>query len=361
MSMNRYFVYFLIGIAIFQFFSCARQITKAGTGAESIIYPPPPDTARIQFLTSISGSADITGNQSAFSKFILGESSPKPINKPYGIAVSGGKMYVCDLGINGLEIIDLTKNTFDYFTPGGKGLLQVPLNCFIDEDSILYVADGGRMQIVAFDKNLEFLAAFGEGEKFKPTDVFIHGNKIFVPDMNNNKVNVYSKETYSLLFSFPESDKTAQDYLFMPTNLCVTDDKVYVSDIGGFDIKIFDLEGKYLKTIGTHGDRIGQFARPKGIAVDDNSNLFVVDAGFENVQIFDKEGNIRMFFGGPYKGPGDMWLPAKVTISYDKLGFFQKFVDKEFTLKYLIFVSNQFGPDKINVYGAIRPNTKKTK
>ena len=91
------------------------------------------------------------------------------------------------------------------------------------------------------------------------------------------------------------------------------------------------------------------------IAVDRDTNLYVVDAGFENTQIFSSEGKLLMFFGGNYKGPGDMWLPAKVTLDYDNLGYFEKYVDPSFNLKYLIFVTNQFGPDKITIYGAVEP------
>ncbi|MEI7982770.1 MAG: hypothetical protein WCI71_14050, partial [Bacteroidota bacterium] len=113
--------------------------------------------------------------------------------------------------------------------------------------------------------------------------------------------------------------------------------------------------GKYLSTVGGNGSGLGQFARPKGIAVDNDENLYVVDASFENTQIFNKDGHVLLFFGGPYRGPGDMWLPAKVTIDYDNLKYFQKYVDQAFQLNYLIFVTNQYGPDKVNVYGAIRP------
>lgn len=60
-----------------------------------------------------------------------------------------------------------------------------------------------------------------------------------------------------------------------------------------------------------------------------------------------------MFFGGSYKGPGDMWLPAKVIIDYDNLNYFQKYVHESFDLKYLIFVTNQYGPSKINIYGFV--------
>jgi hypothetical protein len=78
-----------------------------------------------------------------------------------------------------------------------------------------------------------------------------------------------------------------------------------------------------------------------------------VDAGFENTQIFNKEGKLMMFFGGSYKGDGDMWLPAKVVIDYDNLKYFQNYVDPGFTLKYLILVTSQYGPDKLNIYGRV--------
>ena len=136
------------------------------------------------------------------------------------------------------------------------------------------------------------------------------------------------------------------------------DDKVYVSDIGDFKIKIFSTSGEVINAIGSYGRNMGQFVRPKGIAVDHNLNLFVVDSGFENVQIFDADGNLLMFFGGSYKKPGDMWLPAKVIVDYDNLKYFEKYVHQSFKLKYLIFVTNQYGPDKINVYGYVGPEMR---
>ena len=66
-----------------------------------------------------------------------------------------------------------------------------------------------------------------------------------------------------------------------------------------------------------------------------------------------------MFFGGTYKGPGDMWLPAKITIDYDNLQYFRKYVDPSYDLQYLILVTNQYGPDKINVYGRVEPRQPK--
>ena len=61
-----------------------------------------------------------------------------------------------------------------------------------------------------------------------------------------------------------------------------------------------------------------------------------------------------MYFGGS-GGTGYMCLPSKVIVDYDNISYFQKYVDPSFTLKYLIIVVNQYGLDKINIYGYVEP------
>ena len=343
--------------------ACTRTIYSGAGTDRLVIYPAPPDTARIQFLTSISTSHDVTGNRKSFSKFIFGEEENLLINKPYGVAVSKGKILICDTYIHGLAMIDMDKNKFQQFIPTGKGELKVPINCFVDKKGWLYIADSERKQIVVYDQNLNYLSCFGETENFKPVDVAEIDNQLWVSNLAGHQINVYSNDsTHRLLNTFPDAN-AVEGKLFSPTNLTVSDNKVYVTDFGDFKIKIFNHKGEYLSSVGSQGQGIGQLTRPKGIAVDRESNLYVVDAGFENVQIFNQEGKFLMHFGGPYKNRGDMWLPAKVTIDYDHLKYFQKFIDPGYRLKYIVLVSNQFGPDKLNIYGAVDalPGGKKIK
>ncbi|MFZ4399135.1 MAG: 6-bladed beta-propeller [Bacteroidales bacterium] len=350
---NKHLLLLIITILLI---SCSRNTTGVISSDNLIIYPSPPDTARIQFLTKISSSRDVTGFRNSFAKFIFGENENILINKPYGVAVYNGKIMLCDTYIHGLVIIDMKNNKFEQFVPKGKGELKVPINCFIDNKGYLYIADSERKQIVIFDENREYMGCFGDLENFKPVDVFVLDNKIWVTNLASHKINVYSNESnYKLLNTFPNVTDSAAGVLFSPTNIFVTNNKVYVTDFGDFKIKIYTHEGKYLSSVGSYGKGIGQLARPKGIAVDRDSNLYVVDAGFENTQIFSKDGKLLMFFGGSYKSQGDMWLPAKVSLDYDNLDYFQKFVDRDYKLKYLVLVTNQFGPDKLNIYGAIEP------
>lgn len=359
MRSKYYFLLIIVGILLIGFASCTKKLTKVPSEGNLIIFPSPPDTARIQYLTSISNSKDVISKQSKLKKYVFGEEELKSINKPYGVEIENGKIYVCDISIKGLEVIDLKKQTFEYFVPKGKGALMLPVNCFVDKNNTLYIADIQRNEIVIFDRELKFITSFGFSDKLKPSDVFVDNKHIWVSNSNRNKIFAYDKLSYELVDSLPKIEKGKKGYLYSPTNIFVTNDKLYVSDFGDFNIKIYDKNGEFINSVGKYGRNIGQFVRPKGITVDKNSNLFVVDAGFENVQIFNRSGNVLMHFGGSYSGPGYMWLPAKVIIDYENLEFFEQYVDDAYTLNYLIIVTNQYGPDKISIYGAIEPKKPK--
>jgi len=355
MTTRNTIIFYILFLSFFIYQSCSPKYDRSVERENLIVYPSPPDTARIQFLTKISNSLDITGERSSFMEYLLGKEEGMPIIKPYGIAIKNGKIYICDTMFGGLEIIDLKNSTFDYFQPGGIALLKKPVNCFIDDDNFLYVADTERRQIVVFDAQRKYVDGFGVSDSFKPTDVFIYNNKIWVSDITNHKIHIFNKQTFKLLSSFPNAQPETAEYLIAPSNLFITEDRVYVTDFWDFKIKVYSTKGEYIESIGNYGRKIGQFIRPKGLAVDHDLNLYVTDAGFENVQVFDKDGKLLLFFGGDYKGPGDMWLPAKVLIDYDNLDYFRKYVDDRYNHLYLIFVTNQYGPDKINIYGFIEP------
>ena len=65
-----------------------------------------------------------------------------------------------------------------------------------------------------------------------------------------------------------------------------------------------------------------------------------------------------MFFGGPYQAHGDMYMPAGVEVDYLNLSYFKKYVAPGYDLKYLVLVTNQFGPDKLSIYGRIELKDK---
>ena len=161
------FRFLLLFFAVSLFLSCSRSLHPTGTSPNLVIYPPPPDTTRIQFLFKVSNSGDITSKRGGFKRFILGAEAVQTIGKPYGVAMFNGKIYICDTFKHGFDIIDLEKNTFTEFIPSGKGELKTPLNCFIDQRGYLYVADAERKQVVIFNEKRE------GGLSVKPIKEFI--------------------------------------------------------------------------------------------------------------------------------------------------------------------------------------------
>ena len=317
--------------------------------AGHVFYPAKPDQPRIQFLTTITGNDSyFQVEKSKFAQFVLGkEEKPKPsLGKPYGVALFDGKIYAVDTRGNGYVVFDLTSKTIRLI----DGMVK-PINITIGEDGTKYVTDTQLRQIKVFGRNDKLIQVFGVEGDIKPSDVAIIGDKLYVTDLQNQVVKVLNKSTGQVINQIG-SPGSAEGHLFHPTNLAIdSKDNIYVSNTGNFRVDEFSPEGRFVRRMGQIGVEIGKFARPKGIAIDREDRIYVVDAAFQNVQVFNNEGRLLMFFGGPGVGPGQLYLPADIAIDYDSTGYFQSYAAPGFELEYLILVSNQFGPNKINVYG----------
>jgi DNA-binding beta-propeller fold protein YncE len=351
--------------------ACGPKQVESPVAVESapvVVYPPAPDSPRIQFLTRFSGAKDIEAeNGGSFLDAIVGndprDDPNQVIYKPYGVSISRGSIYTCDTMLQGVVILDITGKEVAVLRPEeGPGILLKPINCFADpQDGSLYVADVGRAEVVVFDSILNYRGAIGVGEALvRPVDVQVLGDEVWVADQMGHRVVAFDRTTYEKIRTIPNHQPDTPEGIRQPTNIWVTPDEIYVSDFGDFKVKVYSHDGDFVRAVGKYGRGFGMFIRPKGIAVDRDGILYVVDAGFHNVQMFNDEGEVLMFFGGPSDDPGAMYLPAKVTVDYDNLDLFRDFVDPSLEMKHLILVTNQYGANKINVYARVEPRTTAT-
>lgn len=349
--------FIVIGL-LFLLAGCAAPTTKVLVDFENIpIYPPPPAEAKLQFLRAISSSSDIK-QPGKLDQFLFGSSLMEleiGIEKPYGIAVKHGKIYICDSMLPGLVIIDLENKDMRTFSPGGRGVLRKPINVAVDNNGDIYVTDTERQQVVVYDKDLKYKYAL-TSDSWKPIDLIFYGDSLLVTDYEDRVVEVWSKSRKQPIGEFPPHNLDLPDSqrVFVPYSIAIGNNgNIYITDFGQFRVNEFDHRGRYIKSVGGIGRNLGKFARPKGIAVDKDGVLYVVDSAFENVQMFNREGQLLMFFGGPYQGPGDMYLPAQITIDTTSLDYFSDYVLSGYRLTELLAVTNQYGPDKITFYGKI--------
>lgn len=316
----------------------------------AVFYPPPPGLPRLQYLTSFNGLKDVEV-QSRFNRFVVGETPDVRLDKPYGIGMHAGKIYVCDTNAT-VMVIDLEQQAYGPLAGAvaGAGRLLQPTNIAIEPDGTKYVTDPGRGQVVVFDAADQYVRAFGFEGKWRPVDAVPFGDRLYVADFDNGVVRVFDKASGAPLKTIGDRGEP-EERLVRPTNLAFDrDGGLYVTDFFRFQVLEFDRDGHYQMAFGAAGDNLGHFARPKGIALDREKRLFAVDASFGNVQIFNREGRILSFFSEGGERPGDMLLPAKVAIDYDDLKYFEKYVDPSFEPEYLVLVSAQFGKRLVNVY-----------
>jgi len=344
------------------FFSGCKSVEVEQQTLKPVFFPPPPETPRLQFLKSFSGPEDLgVITSSPFERFVLGEPEMTDgITTPYGVAILNGKLYVCDVGKRMVEVFDLVNRTFSYMTKDRR--LMNPVNIYIDNDSMKYIADPTAGAIFVFDRNDKLGAILGKELKINPIDVVVRGPRCYVTDFGSNQVIVLDKTTGDEITRIGrKSEAGGQDeplYHLTDGEFSLISDlaidqqgSIYITDKAGARITQFDKFGTFKRTIGRLGSNINEFVRPKGIAIDRDNRIWVVDAATEVAKIYNQQAQLLLFFGLPGNEPGMMNLPAKITLDYDNIDLFKQYAVKGSNIEFLVLVSNQYGLNKISVYG----------
>jgi DNA-binding beta-propeller fold protein YncE len=332
---------------LFCLYGCASGPEEQGP----LFYPALPNPPRIQHLKTFSNANDLKGGGNLAAFILGGAVNESNVGKPYGLAVYDGKIYVVDSDNAGYAIFDLREKDFRFIIGSGGGSLTKPINIEIDKDGTKYITDTKRQQIVVFDRDDNYLRAFGVEGQFKPSDIAVDEERLYVSDLLRSKIHVLDKRTGETHFIFPSDDKSSPAHLAHPTNIALFNDHLYVSDSTLARVNKFTTTGEYVMTIGSMGVKIGQFARPKGITIDKSGYIYVVDAAFDNVQIFSEEGILLLYFGNPGYERRNINLPTTVVLDYDNLDYYQEYAEPGFKLDYVILVASQYGKGKINAFG----------
>ncbi len=329
---------------------CATSGAKKDTTDQGF-FPPPPDLPRIQFLMSITADSDLPGSRKGLVRLLLGDEPLRKLVRPRGVGVHEGVIYVADPAIGTVIKIDLQEGRFDWIRDGGSGKLSKPLGLAIAEDGTLFVADSGRRQVVSYAPgDHAFIRSYGDPKTLKPTDVAVFGNNVYVSDIGDHEIEVYDRESGERSGTLGSEGAEPGRFKFPSFVTTGPTGEVYVTDSMNFRVQRLSAEGEHIESYGSAGDWTGKLSRPKGIAVDEEGRVHVLDAGFENAQIFLPGGEAATFYGGYGNFLGHMYLPFGIALDRSALGYFESKVDPRIKAQYLIFVTNQSGPNRLNIY-----------
>jgi sugar lactone lactonase YvrE/predicted small lipoprotein YifL len=356
-GMRSYGLFLTLFLSLLTLAGCGGKVEQADLGP--VFFPPLPNEPRIQFLKGISTAEDVTGKDESFGLItVVGEADERidQIVKPYGVAAYKGKIYVCDTGAAQVLILDLVNKKFEKLKGNfSSGKLKKPINLDLDDEGKLYVTDTSRKEVVVYDQSGNFLKGFGATWDWKPIDVALSGKYLHVTDFKKHEVKVLNREDGKELAAIGSNAEELVDRLSIPLGLSVNKKGVIrVVNLTNGRVISLDRDGHVLGAFGNLGDGFGEFGRPKGIDVDEQDRLYVVDTAHQNIQMFTDKGRLLVFFGDPGLPKGSMNMPVAVAVTTDNLDYYQTLAAPGFILERVIIVTNQYGSektDKVAIYG----------
>jgi sugar lactone lactonase YvrE len=286
------------------YFSQNRRLPLPQPVADATVLEPP------QYLYSISGTDN------------------RGLNKPIGVVVGrNGRVYAVDTITRNVKAFTVEGSflfAFGQVDDGANKVLANPVHLAIDPDGNIWVTDRTLDAIYIFDADGKFVRKFApEGNPafdYAPLGVFVDaGGYVYVtevPAPDVHRVLVFDKQG-QLKTTFGQGGQTndakADPGLFsFPNGIVVTPGTgparyVYIADSNNRRVQVYTPEGSFRRIIPTEGT-------PRGLAMDSEDRLYVVNVLSHQVDIYSTIGQRLATFGGSGIGPGQFQYPEDVSI-----------------------------------------------
>jgi sugar lactone lactonase YvrE len=281
------------------------------------VWPNPPAITRIRYTGYWSGEKFVEKKQGKKSSWMErisgiatgstpGDAKPRwQLISPNGIAVdSKNLVYIADSKVRAIFIVNIETGEYSMIKNGSDTKFQWLIGLAIDDADRLFAADSGLRHVVVFDKNHKVEGAISEG-LYAPGGLAIDNDNrlLYVTDAEQDLVLVYDADPpFKLIRKLgkpgTEHTSTAPGEFAKPVGVAVDQDgNVFVADTWNNRIEEFDADGAFIRTFGEAGDGPGYFARPKGISIDGDGHIWVADAMQDRVQVFTPEGRLLIYMG----------------------------------------------------------------
>lgn len=296
---------------------CAAPASGAGP-ADTLVWPAPPERARIRFEESLTGSAGRGSGGGFFGKLLGalfgGSRQSTWLVQPVGIAVApGGALYVADPGARGVHIIGPGSSRYELITETKFGPFRSPVGCAVDRRGRVYVADSERGDVVVLDDDGDGELVIAGGME-RPVGVQVSGDTLFAADAGLHRIFLYSLKG-AALGSFGGRGAGAGEFNY-PVHLAVRD-SLFVLDALNYRVQTLGRDGAFGSVFGSVGNVAGRFAMPKSVALDSDGNLYVADGLMDVIQIFDRAGRLLLIFGRNGTRDGEFVGPSGIAIGPD--------------------------------------------
>jgi DNA-binding beta-propeller fold protein YncE len=295
--------------------------SKKDQAAQQLVWPLPPDKPRFRWLEMFSDAKQYESKKFSFIDRLVGgsKSGAETMFRPIGVATdSRGRVIITAQLNRTVYIIDKDHKQLLRLTGTQSMPFKTPMGVTVDDKDNIYVADSKLNSVIRFAPDGTPNASFGQADGLNnPTYMAVDAarRRLYVVGTHNHQVFVYNLDTLVLETKVGKRGTRKGEFGF-PVGVAVNprNGDIAVSNTETCSVDIFTPEYKWIKRVGQCGNQLGDFTRPKGVAFDQEGNLYVVDNAFNNFQVFDPQGHLRMFVGTAGVGPGMFWMPNAIYI-----------------------------------------------
>lgn len=202
-------------------------------------------------------------------------------------------------------------------TGAGRGELRSPIALALSGERV-FVADFDNDRVQVFWRSGESITEWGttgaEPGQFRgPAGVAVGPDgSVYVSDHYNHRVQRFAADG-RYLSGWPVGDGVAA-----PFGIAVdARARVYTTDLDASRVAVWSSDGAPLATWGARGHGPGQMIEPWGIAVDGDGDVWVADHGNHRIQQFSGDGEWLGAWGEVGRGEGQLIGPMGLAIARD--------------------------------------------
>lgn len=291
-----------------------------------VLFPPFPETPRFAYGGQLIGEDNFrfderkTSGWQRFLNVLTGvgtEERKVELARPQAVITDpAGRIYVSDVGVAGVFVFDPADGELRLLNALDDGQRFVaPTGLAVGPDGTIFVSDSEAGVVARIDPYGRTFRAIGAGVLKRPTGVVFDPSqqRLIVADTAENSVKAFDLEG-RLLMNFGGHGSGPGEFN-RPTYLAIWKNELYVADTFNARVQVLDLDtGNPLRIIGSRGIYVGQLTLPKGIALDQEGNLYVVESRNDHLLVFSRDGRLLLPIGGSGYAADKFYLPAGVWV-----------------------------------------------
>ena len=262
------------------------------------------DNNRICEISAAGITSVIAG--SAERGYIDGTSSAARFDRPVDVASdTHGNIYVSDTNNDRIRKIDGSGNVSTWAGPSIGGIWLYDISGItVDADGTVYVVKHGSYGLVKITAS-GTASYFGGDWYYSSTGICMDrsGNIIFGDNIGIRKIdpggNVTTIAGQQYSSGYADSG-TLPAYLTAPVSICSDNaGNIIIADTYDYEnnIRKIDKRGNI--------DTIGKIERPRGVAADQEGNVYITDSYSDCIYKMDSEGTLSLFAGCEGRDDGD--------------------------------------------------------